>query len=85
MNELKIREQAAKNSVPLEIHNRVKQKLYDILKKHQDFRSMLSSNWQGSYSSGPNEFLKSYIIESQIHDAPQKTNRKIVLPVCIGF
>jgi hypothetical protein len=88
LNELKIREQAVKNYVPLEIHNRVKQKLYDILKRHQDFRSMLSTNWQGNFlaNNSPTEFLKSYIIESQVQETPQKNNKKIVIPVlCIFF
>lgn len=44
LREFKIKEQALKDCVPLEIHNKVKKQLQDLLKRHQDFRNVLVFN-----------------------------------------
>ncbi len=44
LREFKIKEQALKDCVPLEIHNKVKKQLHDLLKRHQDFRNVLVFN-----------------------------------------
>ena len=41
LREFKIKEQALKDCVPLEMHNKVKKQLQDLLKRHQDFRNVL--------------------------------------------
>ena len=43
---MKIKEQTFKDFVPLEIHNKVKKQLNDIVKRHSDFRSLLTVNNQ---------------------------------------
>ena len=44
LREFKIKEQALKDCVPLEMHNKVKKQLQDLLKRHQDFRNVLVFN-----------------------------------------
>lgn len=51
LRELKIKEQAIKDFVPLEVHNRVKKQLQDLLKRHQEFRNVLTINQPNDYQN----------------------------------
>jgi hypothetical protein len=59
LREFKIKEQALKDCVPLELHNKVKKQLQDLLKRHKDFRSMLvfnqPNNAQHHHQSAPQQ------------------------------
>lgn len=51
IKEFKIKEQVLKDSVPLEVHNKVKSQLNSILRRHQEFKDMLTVYQVGDSST----------------------------------